>query len=193
MVNIQNGCKGKGNSSNINGLEHKAYAFFDIHQQQGTTSSKHRTICTQLLAQCQRTPFRHPVEQLPEAGTVVHLTGVCQLVQYHVIHQMRREQHQVIRQADMPFRRATSPPGACLGNLHRPIQQSVPLCPTCHQRRQILFRPFLQGTGYGIPHQRLYPFVPGQQIFTPSSAERTVKCFSRPGSSHNRKHSASSL
>lgn len=103
--------------------------------------------------------FRQLIQNLPELRAVVHLTGVGKLVQQHVIHQVRREQHQVAGEVDASRGRTASPSALASGYLHFLVLEAIVFCQLAQEGRQVSLGGFLQGTDDGIAKQFLYGFL----------------------------------
>ena len=76
---------------------------------------------TELLTQPVRVTARHRVKKLPEPGTMIHLSCMRKLMKNHIIHQMRRYQHEITGKADGTRRRTASPSGTGTGNPDLPV------------------------------------------------------------------------
>ena len=94
--------------------------------------------------------FRHVVQKFPKTRAVVHLFGVSQFVQYDIIHEMRRKQHEVARQIDILYSRTTPPTTPAGRNLDPLVSQIVTLGPFFQQYRKILAGFPFHGADNGI-------------------------------------------
>ena len=102
------------------------------------------------IPQLVRMARRHRIKKLPEARTVIHFFfRMCQLVKNHIVHQMRRHQHQITRQADSLCRRTAPPSGTRSRNPHLTVSKPVTSRPLAYQRRKDFGRRFLQCTKNG--------------------------------------------
>lgn len=111
---------------------------------------------TQLRPQLQRHAIGHRVEQRIELLTVIHLSGMCQLVKQHVVHQMWRQQHQVARQVDCACACATSPFRPRSSDTHFLVGQTMHRGKFGEQWRQKLLRPAFHCPDNGCRQQLLH-------------------------------------
>ena len=111
---------------------------------------------TQLRPQLQRHAIGHRVEQRIELLTVIHLSGMRQLVKQHVVHQMWRQQHQVARQVDCACACATSPFRPRSSDTHFLVGQTMHRGKFGEQWRQKLLRPAFHCPDNGCRQQLLH-------------------------------------
>ena len=100
--------------------------------------------------------FRQVVQYFPELRSVVHLLGVSQFMQEHIVHQMRRQEHEVARQVDAARSGTASPSAFASGYLYFLVTEAIVLGQFAQQRRKVGLGGFLQGSDDGIPKQLLY-------------------------------------
>ncbi len=96
------------------------------------------------------------VHQRPEAGTVIHLPGVAQFVQQHVVGQVGGQQHEEQRQVDATPGGAASPPRVCRIDFHAGVGETVSAGQLSEPSRQVTPCLFAQLFRDGLEQEPLH-------------------------------------